>query len=87
MSTKQHEYAEDVYDSGLPSSNEAEFEPEYDYLNEIQSETQKFLDETTLTTEEIRELFTPPNTRDLRDISPEDAAATITFDSAKESNW
>ena len=88
MSAEQHDYAENVYDDVLPSGNEEDaFEPEYDYLDEIQSETQKFLDETTLTTEEIRELFTPPNTRDWRDISPEAAAATVTFDSAKDSNW
>ena len=91
MSAEQHDYAEDVFDSVLPSgSNEEDvFEPdeEYDYLDEIQSETQKFLDETTLSVEELRELFTPPNTKDWRDISPEAAAATVTFDSAKDSNW
>ena len=91
MSAEQHDYAEDVFDSVLPSgSNEEDaFEPDkgYDYLDEIQSETQKFLDETTLSVEELRELFTPPNTKDWRDISPEAAAATVTFDSAKDSNW
>lgn len=88
MSAEQHDYVDDVFDDMFPLVDEDDFEPDYyDYLDEIQTETQKFLDETTLTNEEIRDLFTPPNTKDWRDISPEDAAATVTFDSAKESNW